>query len=107
MHHVVLLSCAGLWGKVKNMQKKYNDVPNMHAIVVKYHGPTYTRGSKVSLYSPRFNQRVYIPYDFGARDIVEMAYKELVRRGFVVVGFAETDKRTYTVLCDTFKCIKD
>ena len=85
--------------------KKYNDVPNMHAILVKYHGATNTRGSRVSMYSERFSERVSVSYDYRARDIGEMAYNELVRRGFNIVAQAET-KGGCLLLTDTFKSLK-
>jgi hypothetical protein len=84
---------------------KYNEVPNMHAILVKYHGPTNTRGSRVSMYSYRFNVRVSVSYDYDKRDIGEMAYNALVRRGFNIVGISEV-KEGYILLSNTFDSIK-
>lgn len=77
----------------------------MHAILVKYHGPTNARGSHVSMYSYRFGVRVSISYDYSTRDIGEMAYNELVRRGFNIIGISEV-KEGYILLSDTFDSIK-
>jgi hypothetical protein len=85
--------------------KKYKDVPNMHAILVKYHGPTNTRGSRVSMYSERFQERISVSYDYTTRDITEMAYNELVRRGFNIIGVSEV-KEGHILLSDTFKSLK-
>lgn len=89
------------------MYKDYNDVPNMHAVVVRYHGPTNCKGARVSLYSPRFEQRIYCSRDYGTNNIVAQGFNELVARGFNVIGVAETDKHSYTLLTDTFKGLKD
>jgi hypothetical protein len=85
--------------------KEYKELQNMHAILIKYHGATNTRRSHVSMYSERFNERVSVSYDYGTRDIGEMAYNELVCRGFNIVAQAET-KDGHILLSDTFKGLK-
>jgi hypothetical protein len=72
-----------------------------HIIRVRYHGATNTKGSRVSLYSERFNERVFIPFDYSERDIESMAINYLIERGYKVAGYAEG-----YVMIDTFKSIK-
>jgi len=81
------------------------NIQNLHALEVKYHGPTNTRGSYISIYSSRFNERIRISYDYSARDIVVTAYHELVLRDFNIIAQAEV-KGGYILLSDTFKAFK-
>jgi hypothetical protein len=81
------------------------NVKNLHALEVKYHGPTNTRGSYISIYSARFNERIRVLYDYSVRGIVVTAYHELALRGFNITAQAET-KSGYILLSDTFKALK-
>ncbi len=78
-----------------------NTPTNLHAIVCKYHGPTNTRGSRVSLYSERFKERISAPFDYSARDIIDQGRAMLARTGHNVVAVAET-REGYILLSDTF-----
>jgi len=78
---------------------------NYHLIHVKYHGATNTMGSRVSLYSERFKERVYIPFDYAMNDISEMAEKYLLDRGFEIVGQGEVMSGA-TIVTSTFEPIK-
>lgn len=77
---------------------------NFHLIVVKYHGATNTRGSRVSLYSERFGKRVTIQFDYAMNHISEMAENYLIEKGFYVVGCGES-KNGYIIITDTFKSL--
>lgn len=77
---------------------------NFHVIEVKYHGPTNTRGSKISLYSARFSKRVYIPFDYSLNHPSEMAEKYLLENGFEIVGCVD-GKQVDFIITDTFKTI--
>lgn len=78
---------------------------NFHLIHVKYHGATNTRGSRVSLYSERFKERVTIPYDYALNGIDDMAEKYLLARGFEIVGQGEAMSGA-TIITNTFEPIK-
>lgn len=77
---------------------------NFHVIEVKYHGPTNTRGSRISLYSARFSKRVYIPFDYSLNHPSEMAEKYLLENGFEIVGCGD-GKQVDFIITDTFKTI--
>jgi len=77
------------------------DVKVFHIVTVKYHGATNTRGSRVSLYSERFQKRIYIPFDYSERDIESMAVNYLIEHGFKIVGYADG-----YVITDTFESIE-
>jgi len=89
----------------KIINKKMENIQNLHALEVKYHGPTNTRGSYISIYSARFKERIRVSYDYSARDIVVTAYHELILRGFDIVAQAEI-KDGYILLSNTFKALK-
>lgn len=78
----------------------------LHLIEVTYIGPTNTRGARVKLYSHRFVEARFIPYDYAAVDgVVEMAARWLYRHDFNVLARAET-KRGYAILTDTLEPLK-
>ena len=77
----------------------------MHAISIKYHGATNTRGSRVSITSHRFEEKVFIPYDYQYNNIYNMAYDYLISKNFNIIGLSEV-KDGYILLSDTFRSIK-
>lgn len=104
--------------KIEREQK----MDNLHAIQVKYLGPTNTLGSRVKLTSLRFGDSVTIDYDYSTvgADITDMAAEWIVSRygintkhltpishlGFI--GRAETlDPDVYLVLINVFEPLKE
>lgn len=51
----------------------------MATIQTRYHGPTNTRGARISAFTPD-GQKVTIPYDHGASDSHEQAFLALCRK---------------------------
>lgn len=78
---------------------------NYHLLRVKYHGATNTIGSRVSITSDRFKQRIYIDYDYSMNTIHEMATTKLQQRGFEIVGVGEL-KNEYILISTTFDILK-
>lgn len=78
---------------------------NYHLIRIKYHGATNSRGSRVSMTSDRFSQRIYIDYDYTMSSIKDMAARDLERKGFEIIGAGEL-KNEYVLISTTFKPIK-
>ncbi len=54
---------------------------NLRGFKVKYHGPTDTRGSRVSITDTRHNQKVTIPYDYKLNSAYDMAEVWLKEKG--------------------------
>lgn len=65
------------------MKKTYNDVPNLHAIVLRYLGTTEHRGARLLLYSPRFEQRIIVSRDYATSNIVCVFAYSYDRIGYV------------------------
>lgn len=80
-------------------------LPNLHAIEVKFLGPTNANGSRVRLTSARFEQSKTIPYDHRLSSITDMAQVWLSENGFNVLYQAES-KDGYLLLTDTFEPLK-
>lgn len=78
---------------------------NYHLLRVKYHGATNTKGSRVSITSDRFQQKIVIEYDYSMDSIYEMAIGELQNRGFEIVGIGEL-KKEYILISTTFEPLK-
>ena len=78
---------------------------NLHLIEVTYHGATNTLGSRVKLTSSRFNESVYISFDYALNSIYDMAEVYLKEKGFDIVAMAET-KKGYAIITSTFNHIK-
>ena len=62
---------------------------NTIALLVNYIPATNTKGSRVSLHSPRFNKRKYIPYDHAYNSSRDIAISYLERNGIFPVAEAE------------------
>jgi hypothetical protein len=79
-----------------------------NAFICKYHGPTDSHGSRVSITHVHSTLRVYIPFDHAARDISKMAEAYLAEHGLNVVGMAWLDVHgdEVVLLSDTFKSHK-
>ena len=65
------------------MKSKTKDFKNYDVITVKYYGATNTKPSKVKLTSDRFNQSIFICFDYHYHynNINEMAANHLNKRG--------------------------
>ena len=79
----------------------------LHAIKVKFLGPTDHAGERISIKSLRFpfEAPIIIPYDYGAGTTYEQAAVYLEKKGFEVVNFAETPDG-YLILSETFKPLR-
>lgn len=70
-------------------------------VVVTYHGPSNSRGSRVSLDLPeRDKPRRWIAYDYALNSVADMAAQALKKAGFEVKGFTDGPKGTRVVLID-------
>ena len=78
---------------------------NFHVLEIKYLGPTNFLGSRVSIYSPRFQERVVIPYNYSKNSIQEMAKAFLESKGFNILGCGESKNGMY-IISDIFKPLK-
>jgi hypothetical protein len=74
-------------------------VKNLHAVSVKYLGPTNTQGSRYKMTSERFGDSITLSYDYSHNNVHDMAVEWLQGHGQRVVGTAET-KSGSTVLLD-------
>ncbi len=85
---------------------------NMHALTVRFAGPTNYRGSRVTITDERHNSytdeangkrrtRVTLPYDYRIGSTLEQALAWLVRAGYDIVGTAESTDH-YIVLSRNF-----
>ena len=81
---------------------------NLHAIQVKYLGPTNTLGSRVKLTSLRFGDSVTIDYDYSKASIVDMAVEWIANQAShtIFVGYSETPTG-YILLLSTFEPLKE
>lgn len=78
---------------------------NLHVLEIKYLGPTNFKGTRVSIFSARFKQRIIIPYDYSLNSIQEMAQTFLESKGFNILGCGEGKVGMY-IISDTFKPLK-
>lgn len=78
---------------------------NFHVLEIKYLGPTNFLGSRVSIYSPRFKERVVINYDYSKNSIQEMAQTFLESKDFSILGCGEGKDKMY-LISDTFQPLK-
>ena len=77
---------------------------NFNLIAVKYLPATNTRGSRVSMFSPRFKKRKTIAYDYQKNSTAEIAQEYLKENGFNIVGVGEFNA-TDIIISDTFKSL--
>jgi len=74
-------------------------------VVVKYHGPTDFRGSRVSLdLYDRGLPRKWIPYDYAVNGVAQMGANALETAGFNVLGY--TDQKDANVVLITWDGIE-
>jgi hypothetical protein len=81
------------------MEKHYK---NYHIIEVRYLGPTNFKGARVSIFSPRFNERKIINFNYEMNSIADMAIDYLIKSDFNVIGKGES-KDGYFIITDTFQ----
>jgi hypothetical protein len=77
---------------------------NYNIIEVKYLGATNTKGSRVKMYSPRFEKSKTISFDYSFNSIDEMAMEYLKKQGFDIIGQGQT-KDGYAIITNTFKTL--
>jgi len=58
-------------------------------IFFKYCGPTNTRGSRIKLTDKRFNQSVYVRFNYDLNSAKQIATVFLLRNGWDVIGASE------------------
>ena len=78
---------------------------NFHVLHVTYVGPIHDKGSKVKIYSNRFDESISIPYDHEFSTISDTAQNYLEKLGFEFIGKAES-KQGYFLISLTFKSLK-
>jgi hypothetical protein len=78
---------------------------NLHTLEVTYLGATNSRGSRVKIFSPRFDQSVVIPFDYEFNDIAEIAAAYLLDKGFEIIGRSQF-KNGYFLISRTFEPLK-
>jgi len=71
---------------------------NTISIFVNYLPATNIKGSRVSLHSPRFNKRKYIPYDHAYNSSSEIALAYLEQNGIFPVAEAEGKNGEHVLL---------
>lgn len=80
--------------------------PNLHAFMCTYHGWTNTKPSRIKIVSLRFDEYVWMSLGDNLHweiDVVD----HLTKLGFNIVGQAEYKRKSFIILSDTFKSIKD
>ena len=76
------------------------DSTHQIGIIVKYHGPTDNKGSRISLTLPRWqNKRIYIPFGYEYRDSLDNAMAALDAAGVKVSAHLDMDSH-YVLCCD-------
>ena len=86
-----------------------NDTPQLRAFKVKFLGPTNHRGARITITEPsatRFEgikSRRTFSYDYATGDVLKQGIETLVRMGFNVQGYAQTETGdAYTIVCDNW-----
>lgn len=82
-----------------------DNLPNLHAIEVKYLPYTNTKTSRVKITSHRFKQSVIQSYDHSYKDSLEQALYSLNFQGFTLIGVTEISSG-FIILSSTFKPLK-
>jgi len=85
--------------------EQMKELQNYHILEVKYYGPTSHKGSRIRIYSERFNQTIFIPFDNEYSNISEMAQKYLAEKGFKLIGKGETEDGSI-LISTTFEPLK-
>ena len=88
---------------MKHKKKEHTmkqDITPQIRIVVKYHGPTDSKGSRISLTLPRWeDRRIYIPFDYESRDILDNATSALDAAGVKIAAHLDIGS-DYVICCD-------
>lgn len=82
-----------------------NHLDNFHILKVTYIGPSNTRGSRVKIESERFEQSIYINYDYRFNRSLDMAQEFLTKKGFKLIGTGEGKNCDY-LISTTFEPLK-
>ena len=78
---------------------------NYHILRIQYHGPTNHRGSRVTITSDRFKERVTIDYNHRYNNAVDIAAVWLKEQGYNVIAQGEGPRWDY-LITDTFQPLK-
>jgi hypothetical protein len=76
------------------------NIPFAIAIEVRYHGPTDTKGARVSLRTAAFAKphTVFVPYDYGLGGAPETALDWLKAHGIFPICECETEKSVLLIV---------
>jgi hypothetical protein len=78
---------------------------NYHILRIQYHGPTNHRGSRITITSDRFKERVTIDYDHRYNNAVDIAAAWLQKQGYNLIAQGEGPRWDY-LITDTFQPLK-
>jgi hypothetical protein len=78
---------------------------NFHCLEITYLSATNSKGSRVKIYSPRFEQSVIVSYNYEFSTVCDIAQDYLEKLGFEFIGKAES-KFGYYLISSTFKPLK-
>ena len=78
---------------------------NYHVLAVTYNGPTNHRGSRFTIYSARFKQRVTVDLDHRYNSAMDQATQWLTSHGFELIGQGEGPAWDY-LISSTFQPLK-
>jgi len=76
---------------------------NLHAIHIKYMGPTDTKWARIKLTSKRFGQSITLNRDSSNLHSIDQAIDYLTSKGFTLVGTCDDGD---IILTSTFEPIK-
>ena len=77
------------------------NIKHLRAFIVRYLGPTNTRGSRVKITDKRNDRHKTIPYRYTTDSALETAIEYLGERGFNVVAYGDIGNAN-VVLCDNW-----
>ena len=74
------------------------------ALIVKYHGPTNTKGTRFSINSPYFKKTKYFSWDYSLNSTLDQVGKILIDNSIDVISYSELpNKYILTVKWDEGK----
>jgi len=86
--------------KTLSKENKFQDF----SIIVKYIGPTNTKGTRFSINSPYFKKTKYLPWDYSLNSTLDQIGKILIDNSMDVISYSELpNKYILTVSWDDGK----
>ena len=86
-----------------------NDYTQFRAFKVKFLGPTNNRGARITITEPSattfesIKSRKTFSYDYALGDVLKQGIETLVRMGFNIQGYAQTETGdAYMIMCDNW-----